>query len=206
MAIPSQVPLPNPTNQKQIPGMIPLILSWENPTDLWNPKAYQCQVWRQVGVTINVLVEADATWGYYLDKENADPNALYSLIYVDTNNATVKYVADDDIERYARPPSICEIRFDMVARNGHADAGLEIDFSDEAGGTGDWRKVVLTNSQGHASFFLMPHRRLLLRIEGMKKALDFVVPDQRFIDFPALCKLGTWVPTDPRQSIGFNDL
>lgn len=187
-------------------GMRPLILSWENPTELWEPKAYQCQVWRQVGVTLNVLVEADATWGYYLDKENSDPNALYSLRYVNQYDATIKYVADDEIERYHRPDDICEIRFDMVAPNGHKDSGLEIEISDEAGGTGEWRKDVVTNSRGHASFFLTPHRRLLLRIDGQKKALDFVVPNLRFISYPELLKYGTLVPTDPRQSIGFNDL
>jgi len=187
-------------------AMTPLILSWENPTDLWNPIAHKCQVWRQVGITHNVMVCADSTWGYFLDTENADPSAVYSIIYIDGNGSQVNLIADADIERYARPDTICEIRFEMTQRNGHADSGLEIEVSDEAGGTGDWRKEVLTNSEGKASFFLAPHRRLLLRIDGQKKALDFVVPDVRFISYENLFKYGTLVPTDPRQSIGFNDL
>jgi hypothetical protein len=184
----------------------PLILSWENPTDLWNPIAHKCQVWRQVGVTTNVMVCADATWGYYLDKENSDPTGLYSILYMDGNGSQVNSVLDPDIERYARPDNICEICFEMTQRNGHADSGLEIEVSDEAGGTGDWRKTVLTNSCGKASFFLVPNCRLLLRIDGQKKALDFVVPNLRFVKYPDLFKYGTLVPTDPRQSIGFNDL
>lgn len=181
-----------------------LILSWDNPTALWDPLAHSCQLWRALKPMVSALVASDITWGVYCDTENSDPAAEYCIKYLDSNGAQVELVLNLDITRYARPASICEITFDREKRDGSPDAGRAICFSNEAGGSGDWTKTIITNSKGKGVFFAMPGNRLLMRVDGDMKALDFVVPDLRKIDYNDLHKYGTFVDTDPRRSIGWN--
>jgi len=183
----------------------PLILSWDNPTALWDPIARTCQIWRALKPMKSALVAADVTWGFYADNENSDPDAEYQIMYMDGNNSQVVYVENVDILRYNRPATLCEITFDRTERDGSPDAGREITFSNEAGGSGDWTKTILTNSKGKGVFFAMPGNRLLMRIDGDMTALDFVVPNVRKIDSIDLCKYGSFVDTDPRRSIGWNE-
>ncbi len=187
-----------------VPGT-PLILSWDNPTSLWDPLAHRCQVWRTNVPMKAVLVADDVTWGFYCDTENGDPAAEYMIMYLDGYGAQVALVLNVDINRFARPANICEITFDRQERDGSPDSGREIVFSNEAGGSGDWTKTVLTNSQGKAIFFAVPNNRMLMRIEGGTQALDFVVPDKRKICYEDLCSYGSFVDIDPRRSVGWNE-
>lgn len=187
-----------------MPNGSSLILSWENPTDLWNPAGHRCEVWRTLGVMKCVRVADDVTWGFYCDTENGDPAALYHVIYLDSNGAHVAYLPNADIERYAKPETICEISIARTTQIGRPDAGRKIEISDEAGGSGDWRKSIVTNSQGKAVFYAMPNARLLARIDGEMQALDFIVPNVRTATFEQLAAYGSFVDADPRRSIGWN--
>lgn len=183
-----------------------LILSWDNPVSLWDPIGHTCQVWRTLKPMIAVLIGDNVTWGFFVDKENADPAAEYFVTYLDGNKSPVVHVLNPDIKRYARPDTICEITFNRTQQDGSPDSGREITCSNEVGGSGDWSKTVLTNADGKACFFAMPGSRLLMRIQGDTKALDFVVPDLRIIDSRKLLKYGTLVDIDPRRSIGWNNV
>jgi hypothetical protein len=183
--------------------MAGLILSWENPTELFIPAVRKVTLHRRVGEMLSVLVKSDITWGVTEDLENSDPDAEYTIIYEGPFGEHIVTVGDKQIERYAKPVYITRIDLSFVRPDGSPDAGKCIEFTDEGVANGQFVRRIVTNSKGVAAFYAMPDSQLLVRVDGWKKAYHVVIPDVRTISFDELIKEhGTQADTDPRRIIG----
>jgi hypothetical protein len=183
--------------------MAGLILSWENPTELFIPAVRKVTLHRRVGEMLSVLAKSDITWGVTEDPENDDVDAEYTIIYEGPFGEHIVTVGDKQIERYAKPASIARIDIELIRPDGAPDAGKCIEFSDEGVANGQFVRRIVTNSKGVAAFYAMPDSQLLVRVDGWKKAYHVVVPDVRTIEFDSLLdEYGTQADIDPRRSIG----
>lgn len=175
-----------------------MLLSWENPTDVYLGKWRTVNVRRSMtGTAPNLLVAQDVPWGVAEDPENDDPSAVYAVEYCDPTGAVAATLVDHRIARYVRPFNICEVRLEFIRPDGRPESCKPVEVSDEQK-VGEFVKRVCTNYKGQATLFLMPGQRLLLRREGELKALDFVVPDIRVATWDDILKNGSLIDTDRR--------
>lgn len=183
--------------------MAGLILSWENPTELFIPAVRKVTLHRRLGDSLSVLAKSDVTWGVTEDLENSNVDAEYTVIYEGPFGEHMVTVGDKQIERYAKPDKIVRINFAFIRPDGSPDAGKCIEFTDEAAANGQFVRRIVTNSKGVACFFAMPDSELLVRVDGWKYAYHVVIPDKRVIDFDELLdEYGSQADTDPRRNIG----
>lgn len=175
-----------------------LILSWENPTELYSPQVLSADLYRARGVeeTANVLVAKDITWGVWEDTENDDPEMFYEVRYVSSNQSLPYRVHGTDITRYRRPAHSCKIEFCLAQPDGSPAAGFSIALS---GNSEAYQKRLLTNNQGKAMLFLVPGQRLRFLVEGEPYAYEVMVPRAKTISWPDLRRyFGSPRPRDAR--------
>jgi hypothetical protein len=182
-----------------------LLLSWENPVDLFVPTVRSATLFRRLHAIGSVVVKEDITWGMTIDTENADETAEYIIIYYGPFGESLYTINNDQIIRYPTPSTICRVDMAFIRPDGSPDTGRMVEFSDENSEIGEFTRRILTNTRGKSAFYCMPNSKLLIRIDGRANAYDVIIPDQRSIKFEDLIsKFGTAVPVDPRRYIGFN--
>ena len=183
--------------------MAGLVLSWENPTDLFAPVVRYATIERRDGDLTSRVIETDATWGVYEDLENDDTLAEYTVIYKGPFGEHLFTVGNNQISRYKTPANICKVTFDLIRQDGSPDAGRVIEFTDESTETGQFVRRVVANAAGKAIFFAMPNSALLVRLSGKAKAHHVGIPDVREISYSNLIALhGSEADADPRRCIG----
>lgn len=173
-----------------------LILSWENPTDMFSNPPHRVQVVRVLGTMNQVVVSEDSPMGICEDLENDDPSAVYTVNYLSANNGLTLQVSDQDIRRQVLTSALCRIDFAFTLPDGTPDAGCAIVASDEEGGS--FHRTVATTREGTAFMVFRPSTRLLFRVEGEPMALDVAIPSRTQISWVDLIALGSQVPTDMR--------
>jgi hypothetical protein len=176
-----------------------LILTWDNPQESFTPVLHHVEIWRGTPDPFagNQPIATDAPWGLFEDLNENNELQQYAVVYVDYGGGWTVIINNFDIRRYKRPDDTCKISFNLVQPDGSPDSGRDIEISDEPSGSAFTRRIV-TNLKGHAIFFGKYGRRLLLRIDGREKALDFVVPKTREISHEALRGFGTEIESDRR--------
>lgn len=175
-----------------------LLLSWENPTELFSRPQRAAVVSRWLGQMNPAIVTRDSPWGMCEDTENDDPLARYQVDYVNADGSPAFSVLDRDIRRQRDATTLCRITFELVRADGFPDAGREISASDDAGGSGLYHRTVATNQEGKAFMVFRPGVRLLFRLEGAPMALDVAIPSRPLVTWAELIELGSQVPTDMR--------
>ena len=176
-----------------------LILSWENPPELYVPQVLSAELYRArelADKTASVLVAKDITWGVWEDVENSDPELFYEVRYVSSNQARPLWVAGDDVTRYRRPAHSCKIEFCLSQPDGAPAAGFSIAVS---GNSEAYQKRLLTNNLGEAMLFLTPGQRVRFLIDGEPYAYEVAVPKAKTISWPDLRRyFGSPRPRDAR--------
>jgi len=175
-----------------------LILTWDNPQETYTPVIRRVVIWR--GPTDpfqGKIICQDSSWGIFEDVEGIDPLQQYAAEYRTVQENAIVIVQDWDIRRYLKPDDVCKIKFTLKDPDGAPSVARNIEISNETEGTNFYRRVV-TNHSGYAEFFGTWGQRLLLRIDGKMKALDFVVPEVKEIDWDGLREWGSWIDTDQR--------
>ena len=177
-----------------------LILTWDNPQSTFDkPVCHRVDIWRGRPDPFSSQRPAaeDITWGCFEDCSERNPMQEYAVVYVGQQGEWQTVVYNFDIKRYIRPDNTCRIEFALTAPDGAPDSGRDIEISDEYDGARFYRRLV-TNLHGQAITFGKQGQRLLLRIDGRPKALDFIVPRLSRIEWPELKKFGTEIDTDQR--------
>lgn len=175
-----------------------IILTWENPEETYTPAIRRVGIWRGRPDPLNgQQIATDAAWGVFEDTQEIDVDQKYCVVYISPDDRRVIHLHDSDIQKYVRPQNSCKILFDMVRPDGMPHRGLNIEISNETEGANFYRRL-LTNTSGHAEFFAVWGQRLLLRIDGKLKALDFVVPKLKEATWDDLLKWGSLIDTDER--------
>lgn len=175
-----------------------VFLSWENPEDAMDPKAYRVRVCRVTpsGGKLFTISES-STWGFIEDKGTNDPTSTYDIAYLDKAGRTQFRITIDDIVVWERPDNVCVITYKATDWSGKPAVAKIMEVSDEPDG-GSLYYRFLTNIDGQIQFVAKYGSRILIRIDGSMKALDVVIPEQPEIDWDTLIMNGSWVDTDRR--------
>jgi len=178
-----------------------LLLSWENPAEIWHTDVREVRLTRTVS-TLNGVLIRDVPWGVYEDLECRDPTAHYSAAYISSTGSVLASVPNQDIRRTLRPHEICKIVFEFYTMEALPWRNRTIMVESMAASEGAFRRRLVTNGKGLANIFLMPGSHVRILPDGDPNAVELVVPDQREINWLDLAPLGSKALVDPRSSIG----
>lgn len=177
-----------------------LILSWENPSDIWQTDVYEVRLSRIIGEMSVVL--KDVPWGAYEDTECADPLAKYVANYYSSTGSLLVSVPNEHIRRAMRPFETCKILFDFVTDDGFPWRNRQIAIDSVDRSEGSLSKRIVTNQCGKAVAFLMHGACVRLLPFGASHAIEVQIPAKRELTWTELRDLGSKAPVDPRSSIG----
>jgi len=183
--------------------MAGLLLSWENPTELFVPSVRKVTIDRRVGDVVTPDIQTDLTWGVAEDLGNDNVDAEYTIYYTGPFGEHLYTIGDAQILRYPRPPTICKITMEFIRPDGSPDLGRVVEFSDEGTENGQFVRRIVANTSGHAMFFAMPGAQLLVRVDGNRLAYQCVIPNLRDVTLETLfSQYGSQCDADPRRSLG----
>lgn len=180
---------------------MPLILSWETPTAIWEGQCRNAELWRNApghSSSSIMLVRSDIPWGTCLDTETSDITSVYEIRYTSPAGALVT-VLDSEIRRWVPDADTVQVNWAMRREDGSPWACRSIEISDDyAGGLGRNVRRLNTNYAGKALSFHVQNVRVLVRLEDDPYAYDLVIPETREITGAALLASATRLPTDRR--------
>jgi hypothetical protein len=177
-----------------------LLLFWENPLDTYNPRSSRVEIFRQDPAGgLQLVVTDDATWGFYEDSENSNPEATYQITYKQARDLGAQLtIPDVEISRHVRLPDQALFTFEKRLFTGAPDAGRGIELSDYSNSANANLFRLLTNQQGIAKFILKYGTRVLIQVDDEYKALDAIVPAKKDVSWPDLIANGSWVTASRR--------
>lgn len=178
-----------------------VLLLWEHPQEVrTNFNAARTVIKRNLPNRSYHIIESNATWGFYEDEGNNDPEAQYTVEYVSGYLGNVRVaIPREDLQVFRRPEDVTILRLEFRTLTGAPSVNRSVQISDESYTDGRKYHSLYTNSAGKLAFPLKKGTRILVRLGGEMKALDTVVPlGKKEISWDDLAEHGSFVDTDRR--------